>query len=814
MPSRERYVLQTIAALSRRSAVEVIGERGSGRSHVLAEVRDHFAALRWEVLEVPGIPTLRHADMSALSFAGITATAPADAVADLASRLGRPDALIVVDDWEHVDAFSRAVLLAVQERCGAPLLSSRLSHSAELKNREYAVGGVRVQLEPFTVDALGAALRSRLGSDLDPATLAALWVKSGGNIGAAVAMVADAEISGRLGTQRGALSISGELWTDRLSASAAMVIAPLDNAHRDALELFARFGPIPLGTGTKLLPIRLLQELETDGYLVMRAGDGEPSVQLARPQLVEYFRSHEVSAGFLAYAASCMAGVGVAGEAVGPALMGPLTRMSTMVKVGIARDAWARMRTQASGAALAFHLLELGATTEAGQVLEQAGGAGGSAESVLALERVRADHTRASGTPALAVARLRARAAELPQLATPLLARSVVLECVQRGTADAGALPQLSADLTEAERAEVRRAQAFLDLSGGNIAAAARELATLWRDMPDDDGVYLVAVLADIAQGRTEDAIRTARRRMADAARDVAEDRRHLFGYAAALAATVGRHDEQFESVTAEFRGATHASGPALAARAAMAAMAALAPDPGDDDGATPWPGPAHLGAGLPGMSAEWHEAARHRRAGRLDEASAVLFGYATELWATGARYSAALSFLYAAELSPTAERLQALEDRVCLVDGAGLTVQSRLIAAFARSEFEDVPALLAECESLGQLTRAQAGWAQLAAQRPASHKEAVLAERESARMLASMAPAGHEPGEVMTARERQIVRMVASGMSNAEIARELVLSVRTIESHLHRAMRKAGRELRAVLGSSARAAAPGSRTP
>jgi len=52
-----------------------------------------------------------------------------------------------------------------------------------------------------------------------------------------------------------------------------------------------------------------------------------------------------------------------------------------------------------------------------------------------------------------------------------------------------------------------------------------------------------------------------------------------------------------------------------------------------------------------------------------------------------------------------------------------------------------------------------------------------------------------------LTAREGQIVRLAARGLSNAEIAEQLVLSIRTIESHLYRAMQKLGvddrRELR-----------------
>jgi DNA-binding CsgD family transcriptional regulator len=59
------------------------------------------------------------------------------------------------------------------------------------------------------------------------------------------------------------------------------------------------------------------------------------------------------------------------------------------------------------------------------------------------------------------------------------------------------------------------------------------------------------------------------------------------------------------------------------------------------------------------------------------------------------------------------------------------------------------------------------------------------------------------EPIEELSAREREVIRLVAEGLSNEEIAERLVLSVRTVERHLSNVYVK----LR-VSGKSARAAA------
>ena len=78
----------------------------------------------------------------------------------------------------------------------------------------------------------------------------------------------------------------------------------------------------------------------------------------------------------------------------------------------------------------------------------------------------------------------------------------------------------------------------------------------------------------------------------------------------------------------------------------------------------------------------------------------------------------------------------------------------------------------------------------------------------DSARLAAARAHLFHAPGHGLqppeidglddittglTAREAQLVDLARKGLTNTEIADRLVLSVRTVEAHLYRAMRKLG---------------------
>lgn len=106
--------------------------------------------------------------------------------------------------------------------------------------------------------------------------------------------------------------------------------------------------------------------------------------------------------------------------------------------------------------------------------------------------------------------------------------------------------------------------------------------------------------------------------------------------------------------------------------------------------------------------------------------------------------------------------------------------------------EFEAIGALrhASECAAAAAEIFAEAG-------RQDSARRAVARSRE----LHGRCQGGSPPevrgltpdGLSLTERERQLVELAAQGLSNMEIADRLVLSVRTVESHLYRAMQKLG---------------------
>jgi len=68
-----------------------------------------------------------------------------------------------------------------------------------------------------------------------------------------------------------------------------------------------------------------------------------------------------------------------------------------------------------------------------------------------------------------------------------------------------------------------------------------------------------------------------------------------------------------------------------------------------------------------------------------------------------------------------------------------------------------------------------------------------VIAEFARRRPATPTSAPGPPADQLLTSREAEIVRLLAEGLSNAEIAAELVVEISTVKSHLRRAMSKIG---------------------
>ena len=183
-------------------------------------------------------------------------------------------------------------------------------------------------------------------------------------------------------------------------------------------------------------------------------------------------------------------------------------------------------------------------------------------------------------------------------------------------------------------------------------------------------------------------------------------------------------------------------------------------------------------GLGLAAMRKGHHRAAR----GRLEEATAIVSELG-DRWFLG---------VYCLPALANAHHLEGRPEEAVLLLGAAEALREAIGAPIS-------PWLAGDYEETVTATRAQldaecftAAWSR---GRGMTAEEALAAVREAA-------PEEPEPahaGAGLTSREAEILRLVARGMTDAEVAGELVVSRRTVHSHLRSIYRKLGLRTRSA---------------
>ena len=144
------------------------------------------------------------------------------------------------------------------------------------------------------------------------------------------------------------------------------------------------------------------------------------------------------------------------------------------------------------------------------------------------------------------------------------------------------------------------------------------------------------------------------------------------------------------------------------------------------------------------------------------------------------------------------ASRLSELES---MVEGPRANLAARFATALSNSDGPELAAISEEFERLGDLVAAvDAAAHACTAFRHGDLRGSALGCSTRAEALAERCggistPALREVSEPLplTAREREIVRLLGSGLTSREVSERLCLSLRTVEGHVYRAMTKTG---------------------
>jgi DNA-binding CsgD family transcriptional regulator len=822
--------------------IVVRGAEGAGKSRIAREALAAAAARGCETRWTAGSSSAR-----AIPLGAFTAWAPSDVtdtfqllrgvIESLTAAPSNTPVVVVIDDAHLLDDLGTFVVHQIVQRGAAKVVLTVRNGEpvpAALQELLHKTPFDRLDLRPFSRADVTAMVDAALQGPIDPEAATRLWKLTGGNALYVRNIVEQEVADGRFTQRDGWWRWLGdpvmppglvELIDSRIGA----LVSPVS----DVVDLLAVGEPIELATLTKLTGADAIEEAESRGLITLEAAGAGIDVRTAHPLYSEVRRKRAPRTrlrrlrGLLA---TELAALGDRDD------IGLIVRRATLsldsdlppdpdLLVRAAHGAvWFgdlaladRLANAATGAGAEAQLVRAHALSWLGRGVE--------AEAVLAAidanelgdtDRARFAFLRSSnalwalGDPDRAKAIIDDAAAIVSvdshiyvdafrtvhffatdqPLAALEQSKNVALENVPVvGTEIAWALAQIYADAGRTDEAVVAAEVGY--------ANAARSLDAPHMRFNIADAEVSALLLA----GRMTDAVTVAERIQRQAA-DM-PGAAQLLGAAVAGRAALGAGDLpnacSWLAYAAEGLSMTHAGGwgyryrishaTALALSGstaeAAAALAALEHVPRrfrsldhELSLARAWVA-ASQGAVSPAISTLLSAAKRAREAGRF-AAEVLCLQTATQF----------------GERSCT-PRLRELEP---VVEGPRVGVAARFAMAMSDGDAAELLSISGEFEQMGDLVAAIDAAAQsaLAYRRQDKRGSALGSAARAAALATSCAvdtPAFRQASEPvpLTDREREIVMLIGAGLTNRDIAERLTLSVRTVESHIYRAMMKTG---------------------
>lgn len=836
---REESLASAVDLIRAGVSIDVVGSRGSGRSAFLKELRARVEEDEWTVIAVRGFASLRQHPLAALHLAGIGAPGtqrPGANLHETAESLRqalRPQrSVLFLDDWDDLDESSWGVAESVRREYGVPIVLSRLQG---LRARHTPSGLPASTLEPSYVidmtplrfEEMETALEGYLSGPIEATTMSRVFAKSGGNIGLALSLVDATVREQRLVMRSGEWTATRDLWSSGLRAVLEAHLESLDDATRDALEIIAIVGVADIDTASQLVDWGTLELLEERRMITFIPSGDRQLVAVMPPLLVEFFRHEPLTAR-----RTRLTGQIVRQLSTPESVWSVLTEPQSSPHTSGARDAlFVRLLQERARARRLVTAAEWEANPSASsavryiralmhthtpkvrdvitEVLSSPGAVSGDSASRADFFALRAEWTAyVDNDSARAISQLHNDALTVGDHAAMLGAVEVQL------LANVGTVPddfssrlEVADDLPTTVKAVLLETQMSVLVSLGRFTDAKR-VFTLIEALEGEEQRHTPRVLLGLALFGTGDAsaaLEVLQRGFDEAHGYLDIDGVRAFGTAAALCHLAsGDHaavDELLEVIFSAGEPSPLPPGMQLSLLAIAAVVAIrrgqltagerLAADI-EQLGAIDGP--------LPGQSNAWPRVQLLAFDGKVQQAAEVLARSGEALWQRGARFAGLMAELSAVEIDPTPDRLGvALAHAKEMPDAGGLTAHAAFVSALVARDPQSMLATVGELEGRGLTGTALSAcrfartWFAEAgddsAQREALDREEQLRARHPGRNF-DLARFG-AVAVTLTEREKEVGRLAASGLSNAEIATRLVLSVRTVESHMHRIMRK-----------------------
>lgn len=844
--AEEMQTLRAAVAASDVSGAVVCGVAGVGKSRIsraaLSAVASQGSEVRWAVCT----SSARSVPLGAFAEwvpSGVTDTVQLlRGVIEALTVTSSGATVVGVDDVHLIDDLSAFVLHQIVQRDLAKvILTVRDGESIPAAVQEIWAAGrfVRLDLQPLSLDETTGLLSATLDGPVDSDAAQRLWKLTLGNILYLRNIVEHELADGRLVREHGHWRWIGDpIIPPSLAGFIEPRIGSLPQPVSDVIDVLAVGEPIDLAALTRITGPAAVEEADTRGLITLEPAGGSAQVRLAHPLYGEVCRSRAAPTRLRRLRGLVAAELAVSEDRDDIAAL--VRRATLTVESDLAPDADLFTRA-ASGAVwladlvladrLAQAAVRAGAGPESSFVSAHALswlGRGEQADAVLAAvdtgaltdrDRARLAFLRASnmlwalGEPARAKEFIDAAARTVPPQVRNYV--DAFLAVYWFATDQLDSARQASAhldldDLPPVVGAEIAWVLSAISADAGCVtealAAADAGYAVAARSLDAPHMMFNIAdahVSALVLAGRGSDALEVAERvrRQAVDLPGLAQS----LGAAVAGRAAVGAGRLDTAGLLLEQAAVGFSSGGLTTGwgyRYLVPRITALAMGGSVDEAAAALDEldslrrPFRLLDYERSLARAWVAAGQ----GVVSEAIAVVLAAAERAGGRGQFAAEVMCRQTATQFgdSSSAARLRELE---AIVEGPRVGIAARFAAALREGDGTELIAVSEDFESIGDLVAAVDASAQAAlvyrrqdlrgTALGCSTRAAALAEQCGG--LCTPALRHAEEPLPLTDREREIVTLIGAGLSNRAIGERLTLSVRTVESHIYRAMAKTG---------------------
>lgn len=838
MRGRDAELSTAIGLVQAGLTVDVVGNRSSGRTTFLAELQSELETHGWNVVMVRGVASLREFAYAALHLADIGSPSSVRdrstiqvTVAALRDLLDKRSSAVLIDDWDDLDETSWGIIEAVRRQTGFALVRARLRGTTDLHTPTGLASATLdpafvIKLPPLSLDILEAVIADYLDGPIEISTIGRIYEKSGGSVGLALSIVDAALREGLIRrSPDGFWTANGGIWSDSLRGIVEAHLIGISPEARRALETVASVGVAELETVRQLVDWEALEDLEMRGlFRLLNTGSGR-LINISPPLLVDYFRHDEhplrhirltefiaerlgTDASELRFLQNEAAPT-VREEEHGPLLRAMLVDRSRTRQL-VAHAEWERGPSPAAAVRYIAALISSGAPAETvDQVIHETdrelGDAKALADFTIAEARWRAAaHDDLDGALAL----LEHGKQHVGSNAPLLEVEAISLTCQLKGIPDNW--DELLA-ITGNESPALLFARHEVRLMVLVAMAKFEQATTIFEELEHSAGrdltpmIRLFGYMARAGLGELDTAVLLLRRAWEEVTETLDIEAIQIFGAGLVSVLNIQGDLGAVEGILQRvFTLGYVAPIPLVVYDAVLSTATRTAFRRGDSDLGAHRAASArtrsHTGE-LLGVFTVIPAVQDLLRQGMPSEAAEVLWDDAERLWNKGAHMASAFGMIVSLEVQYHEERFQIASARKSEIEGPLLDAPLDYIAALEAKHPERLVAAAEAAIETGRYGIAL-HMLRLAAVLHTEQRDApaaLEATEKKNELLASLGPRVIESSRFFSTttslsdREREIARLASQGMTNQDIATSLVLSVRTVESHMYHALRKLG---------------------